>query len=256
MNQIHSAASASARNAEYPWDEFDCFGYLEHNYFRIREDDAEILELTQSWFASAIADCAQANGSGAHGLDVGCGPNLYPSLAMLPLCQTITLIDYSANNVDWLRSHLMHCDEIWRPYWGLVSPADHRGRFDQARSWLAERGRIARGSVFDLPEAAWDVGTMFFVAKSITADFAEFDAALACFLRALRPGAPFAAAFMEQSEGYEVSGITFPAIPVGLGEIDSCLGGRTSELRVHRIETRPAPLRTGYAGMLLALGRV
>lgn len=256
MERTRSATST--RNAEFPWDDFNTTSYLQHNYTRMRADDAEILELTQSWFAAAMPDhdeMSEDDDAGAHGLDVGCGPNLYPSLAMLPLCRTLTLIDYSSRNVAWQRSHLGACDEIWQPYWELVSPADRRGRFADARGWLAERGRVVRGSVFDLPAARWDVGTMFFVAESITADFAEFDLALAGFLGALRPGSPFAAAFMEQSYGYEVGGVPFPSVPVGVGEIDACLAHRTTELKVHRIEIRPAPLRTGYAGMLLALGR-
>lgn len=260
MDQMHSAASA--RNAEFPWDRFNTSSYLEHNYLLMRDDDAEILDLTQSWFASILPDTVAAAGSEyesaqhLHGLDVGCGPNLYPGLAMLPLCRTVTLLDFSAPNVAWMHSHLGNCDEIWRPYWELISPAGSRGRFDEARGWLAERGRIAHGSLFDLPEASWDLGTMFFVAESMTEDYEEFDTALASFLSALRPGAPFAAAFMEQSEGYEVSGIHFPSVPVGVAEIEAYLAHRTSELKVHRIEIRPAPLRPGYAGMLLALGRV
>jgi hypothetical protein len=257
MDQMYSAAST--RNAEFPWDHFNTSSYLEHNYIQMRDDDAEILGLTQSWFAAAMTDADGAAGAaaaaGTHGLDVGCGPNLYPSLAMLPLCETLTLIDYSVRNVSWMSSRLGDCDEIWRPYWDLVSPAGHRGHFDEARSWLAARGRVRRGSVFDLPAEQWDLGTMFFVAESITADYAEFDLALAGFLSALRPGAPFAVAFMEQSVGYDVGGVFFPSVSVGVGEIDACLSQRTTELKVHRIETNPAPLRPGYSGMLLALGR-
>lgn len=233
----------------YPWDQFDTTGYLERNYVNMHDDDAEILELTQAWFAMTMA------GTGAHGLDIGCGPNLYPSLAMLPLCQNITVIDYSVSNLSWLRSHLGNCDEMWRPYWELVSPMGCRGNFDEARSWLAQRGRILHGSVFELQSAQWDLGTMFFVAESITDDYTEFDLAIECFLRALRPGAPFAAAFMEQSRGYDVSEIRFPSVPVGVSEIGASLAHRTTELKVHQIEIRPAPLRPGYKGMLLALGR-
>jgi SAM-dependent methyltransferase len=242
-------SGASSHNAEYPWDQFDASNYLQRNYIVMRDDDAEILELTQSWFATALT------GAEADGLDVGCGPNLYPSLAMLPVCRTITVMDYSAGNVAWLQSHHGYCDEIWRPYWELVSPSASRGEFDEARSWMAERGRVVHGSVFDLPTAQWDLGTMFFVAESITDDAAEFDRAVECFLRALRPGAPFAAAFMEESQGYDVSGIHFPAVPVGADAIEAALVHRTSELKVHRIEIRPEPLHPGYTGMLLALGR-
>jgi hypothetical protein len=253
MDQLHSATSA--RNAEFPWDDFNSASYFDHNYRRMREDDAEILELTHSWFAAALTEAVAANGTGVHGLDVGCGPNLYPGLAMLPVCKTLTLLDRSLSNISWLKTHVLDCGEMWRPYWDLISPADSRGGFDDARSWLAERSRILHGSLFDLPEARWDVGTMFFVAESITMDFAEFDVALTRFLRALRPGSPFAAAFMEQSDGYEVGGSRFPSVSLTAREIDACLAHHTAELTMHRIKTRPTPLRPGYAGMILALGR-
>ncbi len=257
MDQMRAAPT---RNSEYPWDAFDPFDYLVHNYSRLRADDEEILALTQGWFAEhagrpgAVNGAAAVNGSGAHGIDVGCGPNLYPGLAMLPLCRSVTLVDYSHSNIAWLRSHLAHCGEIWRPYWERISPQDCRGGFEQARGWLAERGRIQHGSVFDLPAQTWDLGTMFFVAESITADYAEFDRAVSRFLRALRPGAPFAAAFMEYSQGYEIAGVPFPAVGVGATELRDCLADRATEVRIHRIPTGAQPLRRGYSGMLLALG--
>ena len=42
---------------------------------------------------------------------------------------------------------------------------------------------------------------MFFVAESITEDAVEFRAAVAAFVGAPTPGAPFAAAFMAGSAG-------------------------------------------------------
>ncbi|MBS2964584.1 hypothetical protein KGA66_16125 [Actinocrinis puniceicyclus] len=239
---------APPRNSELPWDRFDPFGYLESNYRGMRADDAEILRRTHAWFAE------QTGGAAGHGLDVGCGPNLYPGLAMLPVCRTVTLIDYSHRNIAWLRSHLEHCGEIWRPYWDLVSPGGRNGAFEQARRWLAERGRIEHGSVFDLPSAAWDLGTMFFVAESITGDHTEFTVAVTRFLSALRPAAPFAAAFMEYSAGYDIAGVEFPAVSIGERELLGCLAPHCAEVRIHRVGIGAQPLRAGYCGMLLALG--
>jgi hypothetical protein len=68
--------------------------------------------------------------------------------------------------------------------------------------------------VFELPASQWDLGTMFFVAESITEAPEEFRAAVAGFIGALRPGAPFAAAFMAGSDGYPVAGTYFPALPI------------------------------------------
>ncbi len=238
-----------ARNAQFPWDRFAAADYCDHNYLELREDDAEILEIVRAWFGEEMHDRA------GHGLDVGAGPNLYPTLSMLPYCVEVTLLDYSAANVAWLRGQAEELPERWRPFWDRISPGDSRGDFAKARALLAERSRIEWGNVFELPKAAWDLGTMFFVAESISEDPAEFEAATAAFVRSLRPGAPFAAAFMEQSKGYDVAGVPFPATPVGPEEITACLGGLATAVRVHRVEMRPKPLRPGYTGMVVAVGR-
>jgi hypothetical protein len=60
---------------------------------------------------------------------------------------------------------------------------------------------------------------------------------------------------MEQSDGYDVAGVRFPATPVGQREVRACLGAVSTDLRVERIEMRPAPLRPGYTGMIVAVGR-
>lgn len=44
--------------------------------------------------------------------------------------------------------------------------------------------------MFDLPRARWNLGTMFFVAESITVDPAELRAAVAAFTGALTPRCP------------------------------------------------------------------
>jgi hypothetical protein len=244
-----SEATIPARNAQFPWDDFAADAYHEHNYDSLREDDEEILSLVSSWFTDA------AVGPALHGLDVGAGPNLYPALAMLPHCARITLREYSASNVQWLRGATAALDERWRPFWQVVSPDDGRGGFESARAELARSAQVEQGSVFDLPEAGWDLGTMFFVAESISQDPAEFEAATGAFVRALRPGSPFAAAFMERSQGYEVGGIAFPATSVGESEISGCLEQVATDLKVQRVQVRPAPLRPGYTGYVVAIGR-
>lgn len=244
------AASAPARNAQFPWDEFAAVDYCDHNYSQLRDDDREILEFVAGWFAQEMA-----KRPGGDAVDVGAGPNLYPSLAMLPYCRTLTLREYSTSNVEFLRAQTAELPERWEPFWDVVSSGARHGDFAEARTLLAERVRVEQGSVFDLPPSRWDLGTMFFVAESISQDPAEFESAVGQFVRALRPGSPFAAAFMEQSDGYEVAGVRFPATPVGLQEVRACLGALSTDLRVKRVEMRPAPLRPGYTGMIVAVGR-
>jgi hypothetical protein len=193
-------------------------------------------------------------GTTGHGLDVGAGPNLYPSLSMLPHCSELTLREYSAANVAFLREQTAKLPERWRPFWDVVSAQSAAGDFAAARELLAERAHVEQGSIFELPRAGWDLGTMFFVAESLSEDPAEFEAATGCFVRALRPGAPFAAAFMEHSLGYDVAGVSFPATPVGETEIAACLERVATDLEVHWVEMRPQ-LRPGLNGMIVAVGR-
>ena len=249
-NRTQLTTTAPARNAQFPWDEFAAADYYDHNYLRLREDDAEILELVAGWFAQEAAERPAGDA-----IDVGAGPNLYPSLSMLPHSHTVTLREYSTSNVEFLRAQTAELPERWEPYWNLISPDARHGDFAKARALLAERARVEQGSIFDLPQSHWDMGTMFFVAESISQDPVEFASAVGHFVRALRPGSPFAAAFMEQSDGYEVAGVRFPATPVGLQDIRYCLGALSTELRVLRVEMRPAPLRPGYTGMIVAVGR-
>jgi hypothetical protein len=95
---------------------------------------------------------------------------------------------------------------------------------------------------------------MFFVAESITKKPEEFRAAIGHFVRALTPGAPFAAAFMAGSDGYEVAETVFPAVPI---TPDDVMGHLTAlgvdNPRVELLKTTHR-VRDGYAGMIVATG--
>jgi hypothetical protein len=93
---------------------------------------------------------------------------------------------------------------------------------------------------------------MFFVSCSLSNHLGEFRRSMKRFLGALRPGAPFAAAFMVQSRGYPVGSIEFPAVPIGADEISRSLAFVAYDM--HEIHTDD-PLRSGYDGMLLAVGK-
>jgi hypothetical protein len=100
----------------------------------------------------------------------------------------------------------------------------------------------------------FDLGTMFFVAESITNDPGVFRDAVEHFVVALRPDAPFAAAFMAGSAGYEVADTAFPALAITPDDVRrhlTELGMR--EPRAELLETKPE-VRDGYAGMIVATG--
>ncbi|WP_432117508.1 SCO2525 family SAM-dependent methyltransferase [Streptomyces sp. bgisy032] len=240
-------------NADVPWDRFDSRAYFEHNYRSVSDADAEIVSMIRDHFA----DHFSRNPDGpAQGIDVGAGANLYPALAMLPWCDTITLLDRSRNNYRFLARQRTAYDPSWDQFWEILGrdPAyaaighDRRKRFRRVV-------RVEQYDLFHLPHRPerWSLGTMFFVAESLSTSYARFQHGVECFLRALTPGAPFAAAFMEHSQGYEVGGQRFPACDISESQVYECMAGLSGKLETCRVG-RPNEVRTGYTGMIVACG--
>jgi hypothetical protein len=82
---------------------------------------------------------------------------------------------------------------------------------------------------------------------------AEFEKAVHCFVGSLKRNAPFAAAFMAQSDGYTVGDTWFPAVAVGPVEVEQCLKTVAHHVHVEKIKTS-SPLRDNV-GMIVATGR-
>jgi len=246
-------------NADAPWNSFSSQDYWRRNYEELHAEDREILSRVSHFLISAFADRAPAQWA----IDVGSGTNLYPALLMLPWAERIMLADYSESNVGWLRDEIANDGGpwAWLPFWEELRAAkgygDVGGPRQRLRAACADEPKYAgieRWSIFDLPEGRWDLGTMFFVAESITQKPKEFLAAVEHFLGALQPDAPFAAAFMAGSAGYEVAGTHFPAVPITRNDVERHLrelGVR--EPTVELLATKPE-VRDGYSGMIVATG--
>ncbi|MBV8539200.1 MAG: hypothetical protein JO364_16290 [Pseudonocardiales bacterium] len=248
-------------NEEYAWNEFDPESYLAHNYLVVCDGDRKILEFARDFFVRAFA--ADPGRTGRRGIDVGTGSNLYPALAMLPFCDRVTLYEYSQANIDWLTRQRAagwpSWSQVWVRFWRLLSQRSIYAEFAAFPNVeLAECVDLVTGSIFDLDASIrrWDVGTMFFVAESITPRRSEFVAAVDNFLDALRQGAPFVIAFMENSVGYQVAGKHFPAVAVDCDDVRHCLDRRASDVVVERFDAGENPLRDGYSGMIVACGRI
>jgi hypothetical protein len=236
-------------NADYAWDEFDSIAYWAHNYGTLREDDRKIVELVRDFF-SGMRDVYEAEG-----LDVGTGPNLYPAMAMLPLCRNITLWEHSQANVNWLQGEVARHSPQWYPFWDVLKQKARYKRLGDSRTAIAARAKVTKGSIFDLPQDTWDIGTMFFVAESITRSRHEFNRALKKFFSALKPKAPFAVALMENSRGYKAGSNWYPAIKVDRDTVLDKLLPYADNPTVMHIAS-DGSLREGYSGMILALGRL
>lgn len=249
------------RNADAPWNTFSSHDYWRRNYSKLQAEDREIIRRVSHFLVSALGGCPPVQ----RAIDVGAGTNLYPALLMLPWTEQILLADFSKSNVSWLHDQL--ADDAspwpWHGFWremrgstGYSGVSSPRQRLREACVSEPGHAGVEQLSVFDLPEARWNLGTMFFVAESITQDPAEFRAAVAAFIGALTPGAPFAAAFMAGSDGYPVEGTRFPALRI-----------KPDDVRRHFTELGvPKPtvdlldtsnrVRDGYEGMIVATGFV
>jgi hypothetical protein len=250
------------QNSDAPWNTFSSDDYWRTNYAELQPEDQEIIRLVSCFFIRAFGKHPRAR---RRAIDVGSGTNLYPALLMLPWTEQVLLTDFSASNVDWLGREV--AEESggwpWQSFWRELQELEGYNGISEPRKHLREAcngepgyAGIEQLSVFDLPQARWNLGTMFFVAESITEDPAQFRAAIASFIGSLTPGAAFAAAFMAGSDGYDVGDTRFPALPIKKDQVTlrfTELGVTGLSVEVPRTSHR---VRDGYHEMIVATGFV
>ncbi|GAB7042708.1 MULTISPECIES: SCO2525 family SAM-dependent methyltransferase [Catenuloplanes] len=235
-------------NSEWAWDAFDSDFYFTHNYDSVRRADAEIIDHLGAFFSSS-----QLRRHG-RAIDVGTGANLYPALSMLPWADRVTLFERARTNRAWLARQQASPSPIWAEFTARLRTG--RPAYDvitDPSTAISGRTEIVAGNVFTLPQdGAFDMGTMFFVAESITQNRHEFERATRNFLGSLKRFAPFAAAFMKDSQGYQVGALEFPALAVDEYDIERCVAGLTHNVSVHTVDD--TTLRDGYKGMIVVTG--
>ncbi|MFF8091967.1 SCO2525 family SAM-dependent methyltransferase [Streptomyces sp. NPDC016675] len=239
------------RNADAPWSKFDPEVYVDNNYRTPLEVDRQIVRLMREHFGRCFS---RGVPDSVRGVDVGAGANLYPALSMLPWCEKILLLEFARPNVEYLERQVSSggFDTAWDAFWDVLSEAPAYAAVEP-RSRFGEIVRVERGNLFDLDgHRRWDMGTMFFVADSMSECPDEFKRGVRCFMNALGAGAPFAAAFMKESVGYRVGEHDFPAYRVNEDRARESLEPFTAELEIHDLHH---VVRPGHEGILLALGR-
>jgi hypothetical protein len=242
------------RNADVPWDCFDSGDYFRRNYQSLLPEDRQILRVA----ARFLAEHFRGGRAADQAVDVGAGTNLYPALLMLPWVTKIELLDVAQSNVTWLAENVYQppAPWPWQDFWDEISMLPgYRDVSDPAET-LALRSTVEQRSIFDLDQAAWGLGSMFFVADGMTGKPEEFQAAVTSFVRALRPGAPFVAAFMKNSLGYEVGDQRFPAVSVDRHSLQELFGKllRRKRFDIYATERTDVVVRSGYEGMLVVTG--
>lgn len=250
------------RNRDVDWNTFDPDAYWVANYQTLRNDDQSILELVGEFFSLHFRNSPKPHL--LRGLDIGSAGNLYPALAMLPWCESVTLTDVTAANVRWLGSAAgggpgdLLGRWTWQPFWSEYARYAGYQQTPNPRAELAARHEVRQLDLFDLGADRWDLGTMFFVAESVTSYPEEFAAAVEAFARALLPGAPFAMAFMDRSVGYTVAGQSFPTVRTVDAElVRNALSGFSADAVVTVLDVvANDPVADGYEGMLVATGSI
>jgi len=252
-------------NDEAPWKDFDPRAYVDQNYRDLLYADAEILSYVRDHFSNHFREHRSHGERPVLGIDIGAGANLYPALSMLPWCREITLLERAPKNVDYLRAQQPHFDPEWDSFWKVLREDPAYQEIDgQRRQRFQERVRIRQGNLYDLGRRNLfglrrfrerrQIGTMFFVAESISTSHEEFRRGVECFMLALAPGAPFAAAFMEGSTGYDVGGRHFPACDVNEAQVQESFGGFTGKVETRRLHESSHLVRPGHTGIILAWG--
>jgi hypothetical protein len=240
-------------NGAYSWDQFDSESYFQHYYGEPHVDDEVLVGLV----SRAIAR-AEPAGRPLETIDIGTGPNLFPLLCALPRASRLTAWEFSASNVAWLEAEL-RAPQLrlqWSHFWRVVE-ASVGGAVALPADPLREleaRTTIRQSSVYDLPEAGWDLATMFFCAESITGDEAEFDRACARFAGCVRPGGTVVGAFLVGSSDYEVAGRPFPILDVSPERVRAVLEPTIRDLHCETIGLVDREIRSGYSGMLFVSG--
>ncbi|MEV0660299.1 hypothetical protein ACIBI3_01490 [Actinomadura luteofluorescens] len=262
--KVNSPDASSGSNSRFPWDNFDPEKYRENNYKKLRADDAQILGRGVDWF-SQVALWRYSGGKGrfSHGIDVGPGSNLYPTLSMLGYCRKITLFEYGAANVQYLRGEIEHLSDSWKPFWDVVSPSVGNRDFEWARRALKKRATVVQGDIFkDLPKGEFDIGTMHFVAESLTADPREVRYGVRNFTRSLVTESPFVMANVQGSNGYFVGDQWFPAAPVTPTDVEWMLDLLADHKKVEHIDIDGPSIHLNaegkpeddYAGYVVSMG--
>jgi hypothetical protein len=252
VDESGRVAVLGAANDDAPWDRFDSDDYFRHNYGHLRYDDTQIIDVVADFFVHCF-DRTQPRQL-ATAIDVGSGTNLYPALTMLPFSSSVTLFERSYSNREWLTDALAKPQSSWRDeFWTAITAG--RPIYQPIKDpldVLAGRAEVAKGNVFTLDPDQYELGTMFFVAESITTRIEEFRRATLNFVDSLKTGSPFAAAFMRRSEGYFVGTTFFPACSIDTEDVRTCLAPVARMRQIKKV--RSHGLRNGYSGMIVATG--
>ncbi|MFD7321592.1 class I SAM-dependent methyltransferase [Streptomyces sp. NPDC059875] len=238
------------RNRDADWNAWPVADYLSENYRQLHPYDIGVICHHSAFYRHFEP------GSIGRSLEFGAGPNLYPLMLAAAASRHIDALEPSTANIRYLRDQLTRGpDDSWEAFYTLCRELDP-GLPDTPADALA-RVRIVPGDAADIPEGAYDLASMNFVAESVTEDFAEVTALCGAFVRSVRPGGRLVASFMERMPSYRIgTGPPWPACPVDADALRSVFAPLTEELRIRRLaKDRTLPEYGDTGVLLLTAGR-
>lgn len=251
------------------WDDFDPIEYATRNYGRILPEDRTIITFVIDHLKKfPLRQLKRV-------VDAGAGPNFYPSMLLSPLISddgSIELIEPSRPNRDFLHSIINNTDiyhqadknnvlqsidghTLWQKFEHLMVEVGgsrrYLGTFERARA----AAKCLPGSIFRLPEGAYDFVSSYFVAESITTDKGRCSEAIHSLMRSVKPGGSFMIAFMVGSSGWSAGSQTlFPATKLALMEIKHMFDAIPHLKHNISFIDESHKARAGYKGMAIAVG--
>lgn len=192
------------------WSEFDTQEYVARNYTNnILPEDEELIRFATTYLQENV-NLNSLNST----VDVGVGPNLYPSMMVAPYISDkgeICLIDPVKANRDYVTKQLQNMDH-WNEFNNFLSylkPEIYK------EDLTLKSVSVTEGDIFDLPENNYDLVMSFFVAESITDDLDDVGAAIERLKNAVKPGGVLITGHALGSHGYFAGMLTsFPATPI------------------------------------------
>ncbi|MFF9864773.1 class I SAM-dependent methyltransferase [Streptomyces sp. NPDC013953] len=231
-------------NASADWDRWPVTAYLTENCRRMHSSDATVIRHHSAFYRQFAA------GSVGRSLEFGAGPNLYPLMPAAAVVRVIDALEPGAGNVAYLAGQLERPDESWRTFYDLCRELDPR--LPVSLTEALSRVRVLHADATAVPEGAYDLASMNFVAESVTEDADEFAELCGLFIRAVRLGGHLVAAFMENMPSYRMgAGLEWPAFPVDSTTLREVFGPHTADLHLARVDKDPGLPDYGYTGMVL-----
>lgn len=231
----------------WTWTRFPVEEYVAKNYIEIHKEDVSIL-MKLAAFYSRLPEVGPI-------LDLGTGANMYPVLAALPKKGIIHCIEPSSASVRYLDHQRKNLSPLWLQYWHLLQKLQPELYTDMdVQESLRKRMWVWQDDYSNLAENHYRLASMFFCAESITKYTWRFEEICKAFVGSVVPGGYFAAAFMENSTGWDVSGQRYPAIAVNADMVREQFSPWSDDAVIEHIPVADTPLRPGYTGMVFVTG--